>query len=277
MSVEQATAVADEQRLSLSTAAARNLATTTKTVPQMQAISSRWLLRMLPWVQVSGGTYRVNRRLTYVVGGGRLSFAQTADEVRVVPPSLGEIPLLAGFGDEAVLGALAERFVQQQVEAGTTIVTRGQPADQLHLVVHGKVQRIGAGEFGQDTMLGVMADGDRFGDRVLVEAEGVWEYTAVAATSCTLLSLSRQGFQEVLDQSEPLRAQVRQFQETAQKPQNRRGEADIALSSGHSGEPQLPGAFADYELTPREYQLSVAQTVLRVHSRVADLFNEPMQ
>ncbi|MGW2866295.1 Crp/Fnr family transcriptional regulator, partial [Streptomyces sp. NPDC001205] len=43
---------------SLGTAAARNLATTTKSVPQMQEITSRWLLRMLPWVQVQGGTYR---------------------------------------------------------------------------------------------------------------------------------------------------------------------------------------------------------------------------
>lgn len=45
---------------SLGTAAARNLATTTKSAPQMQEITSRWLLRMLPWVQVQGGTYRVN-------------------------------------------------------------------------------------------------------------------------------------------------------------------------------------------------------------------------
>ncbi len=33
---------------SLGTAAARNLATTTKSAPQMQEISSRWLLRTLP-------------------------------------------------------------------------------------------------------------------------------------------------------------------------------------------------------------------------------------
>ncbi|MFI9101746.1 Crp/Fnr family transcriptional regulator, partial [Streptomyces fildesensis] len=32
---------------SLDTAAARNLATTTKSAPQMAGISSRWLLRML--------------------------------------------------------------------------------------------------------------------------------------------------------------------------------------------------------------------------------------
>jgi len=49
---------------SLGTAAARNLATTTKSVPQMQSITPRWLLRMLPWVEVAAGTYRVNRRLT---------------------------------------------------------------------------------------------------------------------------------------------------------------------------------------------------------------------
>ena len=32
----------------------------------------------------------------------------------------------------------------------------------------------------------------------------------------------------------------------------------------------------DYELNPREYHLCVAQTVLRVHTRVADLYNDPM-
>ncbi|RYZ44458.1 MAG: Crp/Fnr family transcriptional regulator, partial [Myxococcaceae bacterium] len=45
----------DENSLSLGTAAARQLATTTKSEPQMQGISSRWLLKLLPWVQVSGG------------------------------------------------------------------------------------------------------------------------------------------------------------------------------------------------------------------------------
>lgn len=54
---------AEQPRQSLAPQAARQLATTTKSVPQMQGISSRWLLRALPWVHVSGGTYRVNRRL----------------------------------------------------------------------------------------------------------------------------------------------------------------------------------------------------------------------
>ena len=276
MSVEAGSGAAQEQpQQSLGTAAASNLATTTKTVPQMQGISSRWLLRMLPWVQVSGGTYRVNRRLAYAVGGGRVAVAQTADQAAVVPPSLGEIPLLAGLADEAALGALAAAFVQQQAAAGSVIAERGQPADTLYVVAHGKVGRAGDGAYGEDTALGVVADGGYFGDPGLA-AETSWDYTAVAATDTTLLALPRAQFQAILGQSAALQAQVSQFQQAAGQPQNKRGEADITIASGHRGEPELPGTFADYELAPREYELSVAQTVLRVHSRVADLYNEPM-
>ena len=45
---------------SVTTSVARNLANTTKTPPQMMSVTPRWLLRLLPWVQVEGGTYRVN-------------------------------------------------------------------------------------------------------------------------------------------------------------------------------------------------------------------------
>src|SRR5205085_6475855 len=100
--------------MSLSTEAAANLATTTKTPPQMQEISSRWLLRVLPWVEVSGGRYRVNRRLTYAVGDGRVSFISTGAEVRVVPQELRELAGLRSFEDDEVLAALAGRFVQHE-------------------------------------------------------------------------------------------------------------------------------------------------------------------
>ena len=282
MSIDSAdAAVADQPQQarpaaqSLSTAAARNLATTTKTVPQMQGISSRWLLRVLPWVNVAGGTYRVNRRLTYAVGGGRLEFAQTADEVAVVPPTLREIPLFAGLADDDALSALAGLFTRQEVAAGSVIAERGQPADQLYLVAHGRVSRVGAGEFDEDAVLGVVGDGGWFGSDTLAQG-GDWSYTAVAATACTLLSLPRDQFQALVGRSPALAGQVRQFGAAAASPRNSRGESDIAITSGHSGEPALPGTFADYDLAPREYELGVAQTVLRVHTRVADLFNEPM-
>jgi hypothetical protein len=41
--------------------AARQLANATKTVPQLAAITPRWLPRFLPWVPVEAGIYRLNR------------------------------------------------------------------------------------------------------------------------------------------------------------------------------------------------------------------------
>ncbi len=262
--------------LSLGTAAARNLATTTKSAPQMQGISSRWLLRLLPWVQASGGVYRVNRRLSYAVGDGRVSFSSVGSEVRVVPPELCELPLLRGFGDEGTLNALAGRFVQQEFDAGDVIVEVGRPADQVFLVAHGRVSRVGVGKYGDETALGVLADGDYFGDRALAGSQETWDFTARAATHVTVLTLSGMVFQEIVDQSDTLRTHLERFRTGPDGDQDEYGEAAIALASGHSGEPVLPGTFVDYELSPREYELSVAQTVLQVHTRVADLYNQPM-
>jgi hypothetical protein len=135
-------AAAEDRQLSLSTKAARNLATTTKSVPQMQGITSRWLLKVLPWVQASGGVYRVNRRLSYEVGDGRLTFTNTGTKVEVVPQELRELPLLRGLEDAEVLGALAARFVQQEYKPGDVIVEAGQEADRLFLVAHGKINKI---------------------------------------------------------------------------------------------------------------------------------------
>ncbi len=266
----------EHPRLSLSTAAARNLATTKKSVPQMQNITSRWLLKMLPWVQTKGGTYRVNRRLTYMVGDGRITFTNTGAEVQVIPQELCELPLLRGFDDTEVLSALANRFVQQEFAPGDIIVESGQPAEQLFLIAHGKVNKIGVGKYEDQPQLDVLADGDYFGDRMLVESQSNWKFTIRAITRCTVLALPQQAFRELLNNSQALQAHIDDFRTRSEVPQNKYGEASIDLASGHIGEPELPGTFVDYELTPREYELSVAQTVLRIHSRVADLYNEPM-
>ncbi len=263
-------------QLSLSTAAARNLATTTKTVPQMQGITSRWLLKLLPWVEASGGTYRVNRRLTYTVGDGRITFTSSGERVQVIPAELRELPALRDFDDEAVLGALAGQFEQQQYGPGEVIAEFGHQADRVYLIAHGRITKIGAGKYGNDTMTGVLADGQYFGDQVLIQPESIWEFTAKADTACTVLSLPRRAFDQLAGQSPALAAHLGQVRDREARPQDQHGEAAIAVAAGHAGELDLPGTFVDYETSPREYELSVAQTVLRVHSRVADLYNQPM-
>lgn len=261
--------------LSLGRAAARTLATTTKSVPQMQGISSRWLLKALPWIDVEAGSYRVNRRLAYAVGDGRVTFTTTGATVRVIPPELGELAPLRGYDDDTVLTELAARFTQHDYQPGDILAEFGSPADHVFLIAHGKITKIGAGAYGDHTTLATLADGDYFGDTALTRTDGIWEFTAKAVTACTVLTLPRAAFDDVLSRAGTLQTHLRAYQARRTAASNDHGEADICLASGHDGEPQLPGTFADYDTQPREYELSVAQTVLRVHSRVADLYNQP--
>ncbi|MGW1554228.1 family 2B encapsulin nanocompartment shell protein [Streptomyces sp. NPDC002346] len=261
---------------SLGTAAARNLATTTKSAPQMQEITSRWLLRMLPWVQVQGGTYRVNRRLSYSVGDGRVTFVQTGDRVTVIPAELGELPALRDFADEEVLAKLARRCEQREIAAGQVIAASGESADRVFLLAHGKVEKVGTGPYGDETVLGVHADGAYFGDHALIEGDAVWEYTARAVTACTVLTLRRADVLNLSERADSLRTHLAGLLTIPHQRTNKYGEAEIDLSAGHVGEAVVPHTFVDYESAPREYELSVAQTVLKVHSRVADLYNQPM-
>src|SRR5581483_6633356 len=247
---------------SLSTGAARNLATTTKTVPQVQATSPRWLLRMLPWVEANGAVYRVNRRLTDAPGTGKVTFAGTAATAAVVPATLTELPFLHGVADQALLHAIAAGLTRTEFGAGETI----PQADAVFLIAHGKVTRHSEGKYGHQAVLGTLADGDYFGN-----LDGnPWPFGITALTPCLVFTLARQLAEELAGQY------LASDRERRAKPSNAKGEATIELASGHDGEEELPGTFADYELEPPEHELGVAQTVLRVHSRVADLYNDPM-
>ena len=265
-----------QRHLSLGAAAARNLATTTKSAPQMQEITSRWLLKLLPWVQTKGGVFRVNRRLTYTVGDGRVSFTNTGAAVQVIPGELKELPLLRGFDNIEVLTGLANQFVQREYAAGDTIVEIGQRADRVILIAHGKVNKIGVGKYDEQIVFDVLADGDHFGDETVVESEDTWQYTLKAITRCTVLTMSQEVFQGRIEQSEDLRTHVEQFRDRLRQPQTAEGEAAIEVATGHAEESPLAGTFVDYEMAPREYELSLAQTVLRISTRVADLYNDPM-
>ncbi|PXY35583.1 family 2B encapsulin nanocompartment shell protein [Prauserella flavalba] len=269
-------AVETTPRQSLAPDAARNLATTTKTVPQMQGVSPRWLLRVLPWVEASGGAYRVNRRLTYALGDGRVTCVNTGTEVSVIAAELRELPPLRGFADEGVLAALAGRFEQREYEPGDVLAEFGHAADEVVVLAHGKANKIGTGEYGGDTVLDVLGDGRFVGERALLESGGIWDFTVKAVTPCTVLALPRRAVEEIADGAGALRAHLDAVRSEVRPAHNKQGEAAIELASGHTGESVVPGTFADYETTPREYELAVAQTVLRVHSRVTDLYNQPM-
>ncbi|WP_406390567.1 family 2B encapsulin nanocompartment shell protein [Streptomyces sp. NBC_00882] len=275
--VDEPDTPSDDRLTSLSTTAARQLATTTKSEPQMQAISSRWLLRMLPWVDVKGGTYRVNRRLQLRVGRGRVQFEQNgADDIRVIPQTLTELPTLRGYSDTEVLKELATRFRVREIRAGQVLVEAGQPVTEAYLVVHGRFTRFTEGKYGEEEIVGVVTDGAQMGDEAIGQPDPLWLSSVRAETAGVVLALPWSVVTEFTERVPSLAAHLEAYARRQSLPMNRKGEADVPVQAGHVGEPTINGGYVDYDLAPREYELSLTQTVLRVHTRVADLYNNPM-
>lgn len=106
--------------MALSSNLARLTSTTTKTTPQWRGTTPRWLLKLLPYIQVKAGVYRVNRVIadpSVVSGHG---------EGETVPDSF------AGLEDDPL------EYTLSPVEAGLRIHSRvmdlfTDPYDQLQL------------------------------------------------------------------------------------------------------------------------------------------------
>ncbi|MDJ1137058.1 family 2B encapsulin nanocompartment shell protein [Streptomyces iconiensis] len=259
-------------RLSLSPDAARQLATTTKTRPQMRGITPRYLLRALPWVDVESGVYRVNRRRSFVLGDDKVS-VYTQDGVRhVLAEDLRELPYLRDV-DGALLSQLADSFEEVTFEPGQELEAEGSPAERLWVLVEGRAEKRAAGRYGDDTLLEVAGEGHYFDLEAWTRSEPM-PYSVRAITAGVALRADRAALSRLCDREGALEASVSAY---CSSERIRRGEEHpVDLSAGHVGEVELPGTYVEYEDVPREYHMSLAQTMLRVHTRVSDLYNEPM-
>src|ERR1700704_2345398 len=152
----------------LGTDTARLLSTTTKTRPQMREITPRWLLQLLPWIQVEGGVYRVNRRRVAQPGPGRVRFSEHDGRTAPEPAGLRAISVLE-HADDRLLQEVARLFVVEDRAPGEVVAEEGVGVDKLYLVARGHVELSKAGAYGGKQRLGLLAHGDHFGEMALFQ------------------------------------------------------------------------------------------------------------
>ena len=112
---------------SVTTSVAKNLANTTKTSPKMMSITPRWLLSLLPWVQVDGGTYRVNRTKVELTKAERIGIEVSRGGALVPAGIAAERAALLRLPD-AIIGRMASRFKTEEVSLGTSSSSKARTA-----------------------------------------------------------------------------------------------------------------------------------------------------
>ena len=261
---------------SVTTSVARNLATTTKTSPKMMSITPRWLLRLLPWVQVDGGTYRVNRTKVELTKAERIGVDVSDQAASFAPEALRSVPLFSKLPD-AIISRMASRFKTETVSLGNKLIVEGEDRSKFFIIAQGQVEVLSKGVHGSDLRLALLTEGEFFGETDLLsdKPSGV---TVRTITPCILLTLSREDLDAALKEAPKLLEEfTRALAEHKEllSTVNRYGERNIDLVSGFAENVEIPETFVDYSATPKEYSLSSVQTVVRVHTRVSDLYNNP--
>lgn len=261
---------------SVTTATARNLANTTKTPPQMGSITPRLLLKLLPWIQVESGTFRVNRTKVELKKAERIEIQFLDGIPSFRATSLRRIPLFSHI-DEDIVNRLATRFVPEEVKLGDYLIQEGKDRQKFFIVASGQVEVLRHGSHGEELRIALLSEGEYFGEADLL-SDNLSSVSVRTITPGVFLTLQgselerilkevpdfREQFQKAVDEHLRLKATV-----------NAHGEKHIDLMSGYDENNIIPETYIDYEETPREYSLNTLQTVVRVHTRVSDLYNHP--
>ncbi len=261
---------------SVTTATARNLATTTKTAPQMGSITPRLLLKLLPWTQVESGTYRVNRTKVELKKAERIPIEYFDGVASFQAKNLRAIPLFSHI-DEGIVRKIAQRFVIEEVELGNSLIEEGKDKQKFFIVASGQAEVISKGIHGEELRIALLGEGEYFGEADLL-SDALSGITVRSVTPSVFFTLQaseleniikevpdfREQFQKAVDEHLRLKATV-----------NQHGEKHIDLVSGHEEDNIIPETYIDYDEAPTEYKLNTLQTVVRVHTRVSDLYNNP--
>lgn len=258
--------------------AARHLATTTKSVPQMVGITPRYLLRLLPWVEVNSGTYRVNRQKVVLAQDEKIKFDFEGGDSPLRARHLRSLPLFRTV-DEEILDGLAGKFRGEIFSSGDVMVREGEPGDAFYVILSGKAEAKQAGKHDRDIRLGILDEGDYFGEIALLK-DSPRVASVEAVTPISVLRLDRKDFDKLLRDDSALKDRLIAEMEERERLRitlaNEFGEEKLPTFTGDSSEDELTGAHVAYDERPREFSLTMLQSIVRIHTRMADIFNEPI-
>ena len=172
---------------------------------------------------------------------------------------------------------MAGRFKTEEVSLGNKLIVEGKDLSKFFIIAQGQVEVLSKGAHGSDLRIALLTEGEYFGETDLVSGKPS-DVTVRTITPCVLLTLSRKDLDLVLGEQPGWKTEFQRAIDEhleLQSTVNRYGERNIDLVSGFAENVEIPETFVDYSAHPREYPLSAVQTVVRVHTRVSDLFNDP--
>ncbi|MCY1023010.1 cyclic nucleotide-binding domain-containing protein [Pyxidicoccus sp. MSG2] len=135
--------------------------------------------------------------------------APAATRPDVVAHLLRGSPLFARL-EQPLLHLVSEAFEPCTADAGEQILTRGQPAQALYLLLRGRCTVFHQHVDGHETTYPDLVEGDVFGEVALLRSKLVTA-SVRAATACLLLKLDRAAFEQLIAAEPELRRELQRM------------------------------------------------------------------
>ncbi|MES1178093.1 MAG: Crp/Fnr family transcriptional regulator [Myxococcales bacterium] len=196
---------------------------------------------------------------------------------------LRSIPLFEGLSEQELtqIGSLAE---VRNYAARTVVVTQGEPALALFVIVRGRLKVASSGPDGRDTVLGIMGEREVFGEVALIDG-GARSATCTAVEPCDLLVIERALFLQLLETSPGISIKLlyvlaQRLRRLSQRSEDAafldvpsrlaRSLLDLATRFGESGRPQSNGIRLTIKLSQQELGDLVGATRESVNKHLND-------
>ena len=153
----------------------------------MMSITPRWVLSLLPWVQVEGGTYRVNRTKVELKKAERISIELAGSQASFAPEALRAVPLFSRLPD-TIIGQMASRFKTEEVSLGNRLIAEGEDQGKFFIIAQGQVEVLSKGVHGSNLRIALLTDGEYFGETEVV-SDKPSDVTVRTITPCIFLAL----------------------------------------------------------------------------------------
>lgn len=268
-----------EDSYSLGIESAKKITTTTKTHPILESTTPRWFLKFLPWVDVEAGSFRINKVKNDFTNPSLEKYKLfITDEVKI--DDLYSTDLLSNLDRQDAQYLLSQ---MQPREFSTGEIVDKENTDAFFFILKGKVEISYKNEYGNDVRLALLGQGDYFGelglqDDHLKESIPTKETRALCRTKT--IGISKSHFSKFLSKNSNIKSKIKHVIEKRKKTLqaiNPQGERIPSFMSFHGGHPEIPAGYFEFESNPRELEMDLIQTILRIHTRISDIYNIPHQ
>jgi ATP-binding cassette subfamily B protein len=167
--------------------------------------------RRVATVRASGAVeaLRLDRALFSAVVAGSPAVAEWAEAQLRRHHLRNFLILRSAFGSlpTAAVATLAEALEPADCPRGTHVIEEGSPAGPMYIVREGRLRALRVGPAGDIATVGLLREGDTFGERSLLAGEPR-RATVEALTDCRLLSLAPEALTRLMDEVPDLRREL---------------------------------------------------------------------